>query len=198
MKKIKISIITAAAVLAVSAAVGFSSLNHTYTISDEYSTFINLFLSSDGVIESPGIKFEFYDIKKYFTPEDPEAENAYEACAYELWSDSVELPISSYYRYEKCYEAAGTDIRFEVTDQTDSSAVLHYYGTGVVITSFEKETVDDYWYIGIKPFWKGEAPDLYRMEKPMSPDESAGKWEAEHPDVMERLKSGNTEDYCTE
>ncbi len=197
-KKTKITIAAAAVAAAlVSAAAGFSSLNHTYTIDDEYAIVISALISG-GHFESPGINFKFYDIKKYFTPEDPEEENAYEACAAELWCNSVELPLASYYTMTRCYEAEGTDIHFEVTELTDDYAILHYYGTGVVITSFEEETVDDYWYIDIKPFWKGEAPGLYKMEKPLSREEAADKWDAEHPDVLERLHSGNTEDYCTE
>lgn len=196
--KTKFAVIIAAAAALVIAASAFSDTDHTYTIDDEYACVISLHPTagvSEYRLSSPGIKFTFRDIEKYFTPEDPESENAYDACAYELWSGSVEDTLAAYYRYTRCYEGSGTDIQFEVTEQDKDHAVLHYYGKGVVITSFDEETVDDHWYIDMKPFWTGEAPNVYKMELPMSVAEASDKWEAEHPDVLERLKIGDLSDY---
>lgn len=47
----------------------------------------------------------------------------------------------------------------------------------------------------MKPFWTSEAPNVCKMERPLSSEEASEKWEAEHPDVLERLSNGNLSDY---
>lgn len=195
-KSFKISVILFSTAAAIIAAALIS--NHTYRISAEYATIISP-VSIDGVpaaqIDCPGIFFLFYDVGRYFTPDDPDETFARYKSAHGLWTDSVEWKLSQYYTLVRCYEATGTDIDFEVTEQDRNHAVLHYYGKGVVITTFDEENVDDYWYIDMKPFWTGEAPNVYKMERPMSIEDASEKWEAEHSDVLERTERGDLSDY---
>lgn len=102
---------------------------------------------------------KFYDAYKYITPAESDnllvsiiySYDRYMISAEDIWNEKIS-DIAYYYMYTKDYSAVGTDIRFEVVQNTKDYIALKYYGTGVTVGEKASQVVDDKWYIDLKPF----------------------------------------------